>query len=295
MATKTAARSTRATKASGTRKRTPSAPRVEWVEWDGASATHALDTTNTHNRRLQQSLVDLYARDMLNGNWQPTGDTIKFADTGALLDGQHRLAALARAGEADPKVAIGLLTVYDVPASALDVVDTGRRRDASDALRLDGFKNPTNLAAAARVVMGLERGFIFSTSGWRSSLTNTELIAWIRDNPKFSPWLDTHVSRARATMIPPAPITGAIWTLAQIDEYEAESFLDQLVTLAKLPNNSPILALHRKVITLRDHRSRLETVEYVGMIFDAWNHFRDGEPFRNFRTYGNRKNFPWPH
>ena len=48
---------------------------------------------NTHNRNIRQRIVTAYAADMTGGDWQWNGESIKFAEDGTLLDGQHRLAA----------------------------------------------------------------------------------------------------------------------------------------------------------------------------------------------------------
>ena len=53
---------------------------------------------NTHNRNMRARTVLAYAADMASGDWRWTGDSVKFATDGTLLDGQHRLAAIAEAG-----------------------------------------------------------------------------------------------------------------------------------------------------------------------------------------------------
>lgn len=49
---------------------------------------------NTGNRPLRKAVVQRYATDMENGDWQDNGDPIRFDTNGRLIDGQHRLEAV---------------------------------------------------------------------------------------------------------------------------------------------------------------------------------------------------------
>lgn len=52
---------------------------------------------NFNNRALRQRRVAMYAEQMRYGNWSLTHNGIAFDETGNLLDGQHRLAAVIKA------------------------------------------------------------------------------------------------------------------------------------------------------------------------------------------------------
>lgn len=51
---------------------------------------------NPHNRNLRVRRVEQLAGAMTRGEWVFNGDAIRIADSGMLLDGQHRLAAIVR-------------------------------------------------------------------------------------------------------------------------------------------------------------------------------------------------------
>jgi hypothetical protein len=54
---------------------------------------------NTINRKLRPSIVRDFARQMRLNLWREnTGEAIKITSNGHLLDGQHRLTALVKAG-----------------------------------------------------------------------------------------------------------------------------------------------------------------------------------------------------
>ena len=102
---------------------------------------------NTANRPLSQRTVRDFAAAMRRGEWRVTHQGIAFDTTGALVDGQHRLAAVV---EADLPVE---MTVFaDVPDGAFDVLDTGKRRNAADVLAIEGEKSAVMLAAMVRTV-----------------------------------------------------------------------------------------------------------------------------------------------
>lgn len=97
-------------------------------------------------RKLRDSIVDKYARDMINGQWKLTHQGIAFDTKGRLIDGQHRLAAVVKAG-----VPVKMLVVRDSPSEAYDHLDLGYGRTAVDVLKAQGEGWITNeLIAVAR-------------------------------------------------------------------------------------------------------------------------------------------------
>ena len=102
---------------------------------------------NGHNRPLTRTRVREFAEAMKRGDWQLTHQGIAFDTDGQLKDGQHRLAAIV---EADQPVTMMVTT--DLPPETFDVLDTGKRRTAADALTINGEKSTSMLAAMVRVI-----------------------------------------------------------------------------------------------------------------------------------------------
>ena len=97
---------------------------------------------NTHNRQCRQTVVKRYARQMAAGEWRLTGETIKIAADGSLLDGQHRLLACIEAATPfDAYIVTGL------DPGVFDVIDSGVPRRTADALHVKGEKSTALLAA----------------------------------------------------------------------------------------------------------------------------------------------------
>jgi hypothetical protein len=74
----------------------PTIPTVQIIDVDPATAESWL-AKNPNNRNLRVPVVQSYARDMVSGNWMLNGETIKFDQSGKLIDGQHRLSAVVTA------------------------------------------------------------------------------------------------------------------------------------------------------------------------------------------------------
>jgi len=204
---------------------------------------------------------------MANGRWQFTGDAIKFAVGGQLLDGQHRLHALVEADASLP-----MLVVRDVPPAAQAVMDSGSKRTAADALSLSGEQSATTLASVALLV-------ITDGAASRKQVSTSEIMAAISTDPSIR-WASEAISRYRVTGVTPSVVGYAYWRLSSIDAAAAHSFFDSLSNLVGLPAGSPILALHRRLSNgtgdqrQRSHAYRQET---LACIFMAWNAWRKNE------------------
>lgn len=266
-------------------------PRTEWVRYTPSRAAHLLEA-NPRNRKLRSTVVDRYAADMINGDWLLNGETIKVAADGTLLDGQHRLAAVVQAGLDHP---VMILTVHGLDPAVQNVTDTGLKRTPADVLHLAGIKNSSQLSSAIRCIVRLESGRIFNGKGSSQMVTNSEMLHWLQDNPEVMGFMDRRAWALRKTNIPPSPAAAAVWLLHNLDMYRAAEFVDGLVSLEGLPKGSPVAALSRHVNSLRINRSRLEPVEWIGMVFEAWNAWVSDQPAPSFRSVRyTQANFPWP-
>ncbi len=108
---------------------------IESVTLTPKLASELLDM-NTHNRPVRDGYVELLANEILEGRWRDyTGDTIRISKTKIVLDGQHRMKAVILANKP-----IKTHIIYGVDPNAMDVIDTGMRRQPADVLHLGGVK-----------------------------------------------------------------------------------------------------------------------------------------------------------
>lgn len=112
---------------------------------------------NPHNRDWRPLFSLDLARQIREGQWQWNNATLGFYTTGELQDGQHRLAAKALAGEPWESI-----VVFGVQHQAIVTTDTGARRTAGDAAKLEGMtdakrKRSIVMAASSYLVKSGEK------------------------------------------------------------------------------------------------------------------------------------------
>lgn len=242
---------------------------------------------NTHNRHVRPNLVARFAVAMRKGEWAVNGESIKFDWNGAMLDGQHRLAAVVESG-----ATIQSLVIHNLPPTTQETVDTGARRTPGDIFALRGYKRATTLAAAARYLLLIEQGSVKRSMGG---------ITTSKADPEISPQ-DLFVIVGRYPMLPesidltdPVRYIGAshsqmaalhAW-LSKIDTADAATFFEQLGTGLGLTEGSPVYALRRWLehasMEPTKHRKALNRVIVHALTIKAWNAFRRGDKVKNVR------------
>lgn len=94
-------------------------------------AAEILSHNSPRQRRLSKSRVDAYAHDMMSGDWQQNGETIKIAENGLLLDGQHRLAAVIASGKT-----LWMSVARNIPNDAFLTIDVGQSRTTRQIINM---------------------------------------------------------------------------------------------------------------------------------------------------------------
>lgn len=112
---------------------------------------------NTHNRKMSDSVIDKYVIEMRSGQWFATSSGIGFDDRGILTDGQQRLAAIVKFGDAVP-----MLVVTHLPAKSQMKQDRQRRRTLADVFLLSGICNSSRKVQVATFLASFENG-VYST------------------------------------------------------------------------------------------------------------------------------------
>jgi len=224
---------------------------------------------NTHNRPVRFRAVAAYAADMTEGNWRWNGDTVKFAEDGTLLDGQHRLAAVIEAGQA-----IDMLVVRGLENESQETMDGGAKRKFSDVLQLRGEANYITLAAIARRVATWESGDRRSSKSYTP--TNPQLLQVLEKYP----WLrevaaSANLVASRCAL--PASIIGLCWwVFSQIDAEDAEHFFGRLADDQHQAKGNPVYELRRAAANSKSVRGQRSETYLTAITIKAWNAYRDG-------------------
>ncbi|UTC28770.1 hypothetical protein MARCHEWKA_02580 [Brevundimonas phage vB_BpoS-Marchewka] len=241
----------------------PMQPRIQF-EMIGPDEAEALLKSNTHNRPLSEALVRKYAQDMIAGSWQQNGATIVVSLTNRLLDGQHRLHAIVRAG-----VTLKLLIAYDAADEVFTTIDNGKTRSAGDVVALAGKENSSLLATAGRFVHNY--GANVSLTG---PLGRVALLEFIEANPVLEGVVDKVAKRK--IRFPKGPLAAvlALGDSKGLFSSKVDEFLEALETGAGLEKGDPRLTL-REWEALERARSRniVHPSVAFGAAARAWNAF----------------------
>lgn len=88
--------------------------------------------SNVKNRSVRKQEVEAYAREIKRGTFALTHQGIAFDDSGHLIDGQHRLMAIATAG-----IPVQMVVARGVVPMAFSVIDRGASRTMRDVVSLN--------------------------------------------------------------------------------------------------------------------------------------------------------------
>ena len=257
--------------------------------------------SNTRNRKLRANRVNTYALDMLKGNWLTTGDTIKLSKDGALLDGQHRLAALIQActegaRDADgtelapqPRLKLSLVVVRGLDDDAQEAVDTGAARSLADILELNRMeKNASYLATALRVIYAWTAG-ARKTIAKRNQATNQTYLSFFDENPDTFRELVTRVHaeyQPGDRLVPPSILMLTHYLFEELgDPGDTEHFFARLQDGQDLHEGDPIYELRKALKKRLDERTHRTIAVILALVIKAWNAYRLGETLDGPLTY----------
>jgi hypothetical protein len=251
-------------------------PQPQWTLITPAMAKLWLDTRNLHNRTISQPDVDKYARDMVAGRWRPIAKAIEFGRTRddkiVIVDGQHRLAAIAQAG-----VPVLMLVAHGIALEDQGTIDTGRPRTFRDQLNLKGEVHYSTLSAALRRVALWEvECYIPQGSGLRP--THSELEDVLKRHPEVRTSTEFGISNHAKVGIHASLLSFVHWLLTTTNPVEGRIFLERLCDGVGLAEGHPILVLRDRIRRENERRQRerrsISPETYIAFIIYAWNGYR---------------------
>jgi len=237
---------------------------------------------NRHNRPLRDRLVQRYAEAMRSGKWLPNCAPIRFDPDGFLIDGQHRLSAIALSGET-----LEVLVARNVPFESFSTFDNRLgARTAADTIRVSGQERyAPDIAAAAGILAWVEAG----TPSRGRLVANVELTEITRLHPGLAE--SVHFVRSlKPDHVVPTPIVALFHYLGgKRSKRDADHFATDVATGAELRRDTPAFRLRRRFRELKSSRTRADRGQQVLLCAAAWNAFREGKRPRSIRT---PKSFP---
>lgn len=233
--------------------------------------------SNKNNRKLRKHRVLQYAEQMKRGQWQTTGEAIKFASDGSLLDGQHRLHAIV-----ESNVTIEMLVVGDLDLSTFKVLDSGMTRRPADAMRALGIANGPQKAAAVRVYIAADAGIDVGNTHHVSSLvTRTDVANYVLDNEELVNDATRSANTVYSTCRGHRPSWAALYMLIanKHGKLEAELFMRAVADGSGLDEGDPRLTLRNWSV----RNSGRTTKEHLAAYVRAFNAYKDNEQMHILR------------
>lgn len=232
---------------------------------------------NKHNRRFRTGVANKYTRDMAHGLWMFNGEPIQIDWNNNILNGQHRLTAVVKSHTTQK-----FLVISNLPPEAQDTMDSGAKRTPGDVLSLRGFRDGRTLASIGRMALQVE----LSPNVARESRnwTTGEITQRIERDAymiKVAEDLIPTVPRQVLLLLTKSVLGYAMYRLGQLNEDAMREFFSRLGSLANLDEDSPILALNRRLTGNaagpNPARTSLYQFEQLACVFAAWNAWRAGE------------------
>jgi len=245
---------------------------------------------NEHNRKLASPRVLMYANDMLLGRWkQDTGETIKISPEGRLLDGQNRLNAVIKS-----KTPIYFHVAYNVPDDVFDVIDTGKLRNASDVFTIEKIAFSTCLPSIITAYEALNAGGGETSRQKNLKPTNKMLLDIYYSREKY--WQSTVLKTQNwyvsfAKIIAPSIIGGMYSIFYDINELDAEKFMNQLCNGYSIENNAIIL-LRKKLMSDKIGIKKMGIYQKNAYIIKTWNCYRKKETIKILKFDMTNEEFP---
>ena len=134
---------------------------------------------NYANRKISKPNYTHYMTDMINGNWQLNGETIKVAIDGELIDGQNRLTACVISGKSFRTVLI-----TGLPNVVKKTIDSGKKRSFKDRATMDAIGTKHGAAVGSAINFMASLANKTSRKG-QSILTHSEMFEVLEMHPKL--------------------------------------------------------------------------------------------------------------
>jgi hypothetical protein len=272
----------------------PAPPQITMVMEDISpeQAEKYLSMNVDHNRAVREMKVVRYAESMTEGHWLATSSTIKFDRDGHLIDGQHRLMAIIRAG-----ITVRMAVARNESPASIHVIDTNTPRNGGDSLVFAGLSprgKATQVAGTANALNGWQNGLYtnaMSALNYGERMSNDEMVVFVREHHHaLMEALDVADRVHRMVPLNKSGIGLAYIVLKNVDADAAEEFFTRLAEGILHGAQDPLLTLTRKVnadrLTPTGRQAITGTTLYL--IIRTWNAWREGEVLSKYQ-YGSKK------
>ena len=239
------------------------------IEIDPGAAAAILKERNQGNRPPKPNKVQQFAADMANGRWGLTGDTLKFAPDGRLLDGQNRLAAAVRVSKP-----FKTHVVFGIDPALFGRMDIGKPRNAADVLHIAGYKYASTLASALRWA------YLLDTNPYnRDTLQPDFVLELARDKyPDIEGFIKYGREANRQFAHPAGQAAALMYKFFKSDAANAEEFFQSWMKGHRSGKYQIIDSMQALLHAQKaNNNGRIHELTRAAVIIKAWNIFKAGQ------------------
>lgn len=222
--------------------------------------------TNKINRPVNDRNYEKLVSDMKRQNFKVTGEPIQFCQNGTLLNGQHRLLAIVETG-----VTLSINIVRGLDPEAFKFIDTGKKRNASDVLGIEGFANPQRMAAMAVFIKNYKSGLIRDKNSL--GVTNSDVLDFVKNNSEKMIESCKYGFNKENKIMKGITLSSMHFILSELNSEKANDFCWSLITGERLEKGNPIYVLRAKLIHDLASTAKLRPVIKTALIIKAWNYY----------------------
>lgn len=238
---------------------------------------------NTLNRTSRPTLVAQIAADISAGRWQLTPQTCSIAIDGTLLDGQHRLMAIVKSGQAVP-----LMLAVNCPPEIFSAIDTGLSRTPGDLLKIEGAPNYNNVAALIRAATLYKQVPHLTWTNKCIALSKQEILNIYKSDP--ASWVQSacwNKNRRSCKIAHPTAVATLHYLCHQKSLETGElvsSYIKQFTSGELLASGSPILAIRNYMLNNYNATNDKRLQFNLACHIKAFSYWRDGCELKIFKT-----------
>ena len=223
---------------------------------------------NKVNRKPSEVNVNFLAKQMLEGNFKKTGQTIQISKSGNLLDGQHRLLAIIKSN-----ITVELNFCDGLDDEIFDVIDTGKSRTTADIFSVQGYKNPGELSSAITNLLQIKAG-----SRNVQKVSNSKNLDFVKDNPELPEIVNLcHKENRKFKSLSTGAIAAIYYTFSKLHHEDAETFFDKYYSGVGMENSDVVLMLRNKLMQDAVNKRKYTSEQKVALVIAAWNIMRKGK------------------
>jgi hypothetical protein len=232
-----------------------------------------LDTYNISNRKLNKAKKKILVKAMKAGQWSwKASGNILISTRPRIIDGQHRLMAIAESG-----IDTMMFFLFGANDGDYDKVDQHAPRGAGDVLTLGEYDQPIAFAAALRWIVNYQNGTLSKRE--RIAPLDIKAIAAVNTD------VQSHIEQSnriygKHSLLQPSIVCAVMTIVTRENASLAEEFIDLLEASEDHWNEvggpaRPFKSITKELVSRKSEG--LSTYEHIkiGMLLKAWSFYKD--------------------